>query len=206
MPGETLTRAERTRLEIVRAAHDLFVQQGYHGTSMRQIAKEAGVALGGLYNHFDGKEQVFKVVFFEYHPYHEVLPAVLALDGENVERLVRDAVRRMIRALEARPDFMNLIFIEVVEFNSRHTRELFAEILPQLMLLLERVLLADRRRLRDIPPLMLLRLFFAQIFGYFLSQNLFSLHADPEFCEGAAEHFSEVFLHGVLRDGVEAAG
>ena len=50
------SRGERTRAEIIQAAHDLFIQQGYHGTSMRQIAGQAGIALGGLYNHFESKE------------------------------------------------------------------------------------------------------------------------------------------------------
>ena len=57
---ESLSRGEQTRNAILQAAHDLFVQQGYHGTSMRQIAKQAGLALGGLYNHFASKEDVFQ--------------------------------------------------------------------------------------------------------------------------------------------------
>jgi hypothetical protein len=143
-------------------------------------------------------------VFFEYHPYHEVLPAVKAAGGETFEQLVGSTVSRMIHALEQRPDFMNLMFIEVVEFNSVHTGELFSTLLPQLMGILERVVQADSDRLRPIPTLMLLRVFFALVFGYFLSQNLFARHAPPEFCEGAAQHFTEVFLHGVLREAVEA--
>ena len=48
------TKGERTRTAIIDAAFDLFVRKGYHATSMRQIADEAGLAPGGLYNHFAG--------------------------------------------------------------------------------------------------------------------------------------------------------
>ncbi len=63
MGERNVFRGEQTRGEIIRAAHKLFVQQGYHGTSMRQIAKQAGIALGGLYNHFDSKQEVFQAEF-----------------------------------------------------------------------------------------------------------------------------------------------
>ncbi len=72
----SLTRGEQTRTTILQVAHDLFIKQGYHGTSMRQIAQQANLALGGLYNHFSSKEQVFKAVFLAFHPYHEVLPLI----------------------------------------------------------------------------------------------------------------------------------
>ena len=44
IPGPT--RGEQTRQAILQAAHDLFIKQGYHGTSMRQITREADIALG----------------------------------------------------------------------------------------------------------------------------------------------------------------
>ena len=45
MPENSATNMETTQQKIIRAAHDLFVQQGYHGTSMRQIAAQADIAL-----------------------------------------------------------------------------------------------------------------------------------------------------------------
>ena len=47
-----MLKGEHTRGSIINAAHSLFANQGYAATSMRQIAEEAGLALGGIYNHF----------------------------------------------------------------------------------------------------------------------------------------------------------
>jgi AcrR family transcriptional regulator len=41
--------------KIIDAASQCFVQKGFHATSMRDIARAAGVSLGNIYNHFDRK-------------------------------------------------------------------------------------------------------------------------------------------------------
>jgi AcrR family transcriptional regulator len=196
---ENLSRGERTRQAIIQAAHRLFVQQGYHGTSMRQIAKKAQIALGGLYNHFDGKEDVFHAVYLEYHPYKETLPAILAAEGETIEAFVRDAIGRMIAALEDRPEFMNLMFIELVEFNSVHAHELFARLLPQTEPMIQRLVATNRERLRPIPFLMLYRMFFGLFFAYYLTELILAREAPPEFRENAVDHFVDAFLYGILK-------
>ncbi len=43
---ETIKKGEATRLAIEDAAIQLFLEQGYHATSMRQIAEHAGSGTG----------------------------------------------------------------------------------------------------------------------------------------------------------------
>jgi TetR/AcrR family transcriptional regulator, mexJK operon transcriptional repressor len=47
------------RKHILEAAKKLFLKLGYHGSSMNQIAKEAGVTKLTVYNHFQDKETLF---------------------------------------------------------------------------------------------------------------------------------------------------
>ncbi|WP_042073147.1 TetR/AcrR family transcriptional regulator, partial [Acinetobacter gerneri] len=47
------------RKDILEAAKSLFLKYGYHGSSMNQIAKEAGVTKLTVYNHFQDKENLF---------------------------------------------------------------------------------------------------------------------------------------------------
>jgi AcrR family transcriptional regulator len=100
---------------------------------MRQIAQTAGIALGGIYNHFDSKEEIFLAVLHDHHPYYEVLPAMNAAQGDTVEDYVRDAANRMVGTLEKRQDFLNVMFIELVEFKGQHILFLFDIVFPQLM-------------------------------------------------------------------------
>jgi AcrR family transcriptional regulator len=61
-----LTRAEqqqRTREEILAAAQRLFVEQGFHATSVDEIARAAGYTKGAVYSNFDAKEDLFFAVY-----------------------------------------------------------------------------------------------------------------------------------------------
>ena len=192
------TRGEQTRTAILLAAHDLFIEQGYHGTSMRQIAQHANLALGGLYNHFSSKEQVFEAVFIAFHPYHEVLPLIAAAQGSDLDELVHDAIRRMVQAVEGRPDFMNLMFIEMVEFKSAHTRQLFATLFPQGIQILQPLVGSYPDQIRPIPSPIVVRTFLGLFFGYFLTETALASAAPPEFRENAMQHFVDIYLHGIL--------
>jgi AcrR family transcriptional regulator len=198
MTDEMLSRGERTRSEIIQAAHDLFIQQGYHGTSMRQIAGRAGIALGGLYNHFESKEQVFKAVFIEYHPYREVLPLIEDVHRKDVEQFLRASIHRMVEVMQQRPDFMNLMFIEIVEFKSAHIQELFDMIMPQAVQIILSVMQVHQAELRPFPPFMLIRMFIGLFFAFYLTEIVIADHAPEEFRLGAADYFVDLFLHGVL--------
>jgi len=191
-------RGEQTRETILNAAHHLFIKQGYHGTSMRQIAREAGIALGGLYNHFTGKEAVFEAVYYAFHPYHQVFPAILEAQGENLDLLVRDAIHRMVRVVEGRPDFMNLMFIEMVEFKSTHARQLFRSLLPEGMKLLEHLVEQYPEQIRQIPPQMVVRTFLGLFFGYYLTEISLAQMGPVEFRENAMQYFVELYLHGLI--------
>jgi AcrR family transcriptional regulator len=50
------------KLEITHAAVTCFLEHGYHQTGVRDIAKQAGISLGNLYNHFQGKDAVLAFI------------------------------------------------------------------------------------------------------------------------------------------------
>jgi AcrR family transcriptional regulator len=63
-PGESPSRAsEERREEILRAGLDLFAVAGFHGTSVRQIARAVGVNEATLYHYFPSKDAMLQAVF-----------------------------------------------------------------------------------------------------------------------------------------------
>ncbi len=200
MTVSVIDRREHTRTAILKAAHDLFLKQGYHGTSMRQIAQAAHIALGGLYNHFPSKEKVFEAVYLAFHPYHEVLPMIASAKGSNLEQLVQDAICRMVQVVDGRPDFMNLMFIEMVEFNSAHARQLFSSLFPQGMQLVEQFVEPYPEQLRSIPAPMVLRTFLGLFFGYYLTETALAPAGPIDFRQDAMQYFVDIYLHGILAE------
>jgi AcrR family transcriptional regulator len=57
-------KAEETRRRIYEAALELFREKGFEQTTMRDIARQAGVALGATYYYFDSKEAIV-LAFYE---------------------------------------------------------------------------------------------------------------------------------------------
>jgi TetR/AcrR family transcriptional regulator, regulator of autoinduction and epiphytic fitness len=83
--AQTLGRRERKRTQtldrIARTAFELFGTHGYESVTMEQIAAEADVARGTLYNHFPTKEAVLA------HAIHAEL-------AEDLERVLPEIARR----------------------------------------------------------------------------------------------------------------
>lgn len=126
MPANLETVA-RTRASIHEAAVGLFTKQGFHGTGMRQIAKEAGVSLGNLYNYHTTKHELFAAICEEFEkdytsdrtPIAKALRSFSTLD--DLERL-GEASRQTVRAYS---DYIRLIYVDVVELDGEHIRRLF---------------------------------------------------------------------------------
>ncbi|MFE9683533.1 TetR family transcriptional regulator [Streptomyces sp. NPDC006285] len=58
--SRTPVKSEQTRALILRTAMRLFQERGYEKTTMRAIAKEAGVSVGNAYYYFAGKEHLIQ--------------------------------------------------------------------------------------------------------------------------------------------------
>ncbi len=196
-PPVEIRKGERTRAALMDSAYRLFIRQGFNATSMRQIADGAGLALGGIYNHFGSKEDVFLAMLKERHPFLQVLPAMQSAQGETVDELVRDAAARMLEVLEERGDMLNLMFVELVEFKGQHVPELFEAFFPPLMEFAQRFAQA-RGPLRDIPLPVILRSFIGLFYSYYMTERLIGSQLPPEAKEGAFESFVDIFLRGIL--------
>jgi AcrR family transcriptional regulator len=199
MTPEELTKGELTHTTILEAAHELFITQGYHGTSMRQIAHKAGIALGGIYNHFSSKEDIFQAVFIGNHPFFQMIPSLEAAQGDTIEEFVRNAAHQMMESIYNRPDFLNLMFIEIVEFKSAHVHDLFETTFPRGMKIVERMTEAEGN-LREIPAQMLIRAFISLFFSYYLADVVIGQVAPIEFSENAMDYYVDIFLHGILEN------
>jgi AcrR family transcriptional regulator len=199
MPEETLTKGERTRLAIENAAIALFMEQGYHATSMRQIAERAGLALGGIYNHFASKEELFKAILIDQHPYRKILPLILAVEGETADEFFSNAFRIVIEELGKQPEFINLMFIELVEFKGRHGAVMLREIAPKVLPVFEKIV-RNYKSLRVTNPAVLMRSFFGMIISYFVTEMVIAnspiSHLMPK---DAAGVYTDIFLHGILK-------
>lgn len=103
------TNIESKRAIILDAALRTFVQRGFPETKVAEIASEAGVAEGTLYNYFPSKEDL-----------------LLALFDEKWGRIIDD-IKKKITRVDNPNDQLKAIFSTVVKMfkKNRHLAELF---------------------------------------------------------------------------------
>ncbi|TAK13786.1 MAG: TetR/AcrR family transcriptional regulator [Anaerolineae bacterium] len=194
---ETITKGDRTRAEVLGAAHDLFVSNGYHGTSMRQIAERAGLALGGIYNHFGSKEQIFKEIIIKYHPIREILPLMESSEGETVDEMVHHFAHTLQDELAKRRDYLNLIFVEIVEFKGAHLPQIFMQVFPIGLKFAERMF-RKRGELRTNEIPLVLAAFLGLMFTYFLFTSLIASRLRRPLVRLDLDKLVDIFLYGIL--------
>jgi AcrR family transcriptional regulator len=89
-----MARPPKARLPLKLAALELFVEQGVHGTGIRDIAKHAGCSEAALYRHWANKEALVTALFREHlGDVRTILEA--AISGETA---FEDKVRAACRA------------------------------------------------------------------------------------------------------------
>jgi AcrR family transcriptional regulator len=89
---ERLSRQEaqnQTRERLIEAARQLFIRSGFAGTSLRDIATEAGFSQGAFYSNFPCKEAVL----------FELLKRHVALDDRHLDAIVGDSERSLDQIL-----------------------------------------------------------------------------------------------------------
>lgn len=94
-----MTEAEGSRAAILEAAKQLFMQDGFRGISMRQIAEAVGVTKAALYYHFRDKEELFVAIVEQYlHAMSGLIDQVAAANPS-----ARDQINELVRRILTQP-------------------------------------------------------------------------------------------------------
>ena len=197
---DTPKKGEVTRLAIEEAALVLFMEQGYHATSMRQIAERTKLALGGIYNHFSSKEEIFEGIIIDKHPYRVILPAIIAAEGETLEDFFKNAFHIIVSELGERSEFVNLMLIELVEFKGKHGTILLGELAPKILPIFERVV-KGRKDLRITNPAVLMRSFIGSIVSYLITDMIIANSVISKLMpKNISDAYVDIYLHGILKE------
>lgn len=200
MTDETPTKGERTRIQIEDAAIELFIEYGYHATSMRQIAERADLALGGIYNHFKSKDEIFEAIIVDKHPYKRLLPLILEAEGDTMEDFLGHAARVVIKELTSQPYYLKLMLIEITEFNGVHGATLIKEIGPKLLPVFERII-KTRKNLRITNPALLMRSFLGMFVSYMVTDMLISNSMLNKLMpKNPIDAYVDIYLHGIIKE------
>ncbi len=175
--GEPKTcKGERTRQTILSAALELFQKQGYETTTMRLIAREAGVSLGNAYHYFQSKEDLMQA-YYEDLCQQQVLSSLraMAMEKSLKARLVA-AVSACLSVLQPHRPLLSSLFavagspqsrLSPFGRQTRSVRERSVEIFADVM-----------RGCEDTPPEALREDLPCLLWLYYMGILFFWLHDD----------------------------
>jgi AcrR family transcriptional regulator len=111
-PRRRPRRGRDTRQQILNASLRLFSERGFARTTVRDIARVAGITDAAIYYHFASKRDLLEALFEE----RGILPAIQELEQISTELPLRDTLldiaRRAMLVMQANRDFLRLVFME----------------------------------------------------------------------------------------------
>ena len=104
---------EETRKIIQETAYSLFERNGYEKTTMRKLAKEAGVGLGTIFTHFPDKPSLLAAAFLE--DLNAIIEnAFSSLPEKNIIRQLEYIVCAIYGFYAKRPNFSRTLIKELL--------------------------------------------------------------------------------------------
>lgn len=206
MPKLSQTVIEEKKDVIEEAAKELFIKQGFHATSMRDIAQNANVSLGNLYNYYRTKEELFESIIGKYQQVlNRSLKDMFAeieepLEPENLLRLgnlVKDVI-------DKHQSYWLLMYIDVLEFQNRHFRLMFDGLSAKMRVRFAREFHTAQTNgdLREgVDAGLAFTAAYMQFFNYFLVEKLFGGNGHFGLSdEEAIKSLTDIFCRGVLSE------
>ena len=176
MPKLLHGTVEKNKLKIERAALQLFTRKGFHGTTVREIAKRAGVSMGKLYIYSDTKEDIFIDLVnhlgrkMDAIRQRELIPLMASLDPDSLRKLAA-AIGRVV---SENLDYWRLMYIDVVEFRHKHFIHSFREIAGGLRTYANAMIRKSKVTFpHGVDPALAYTAIYLQFFTYFLAEELF---------------------------------
>ncbi len=116
---------ELRRMEIVKAAVDLFVQKGFHKTTVREIAQKFGMSVGTLYEYIRTKEDILYLVCDYIHSSFgmRVRPA-LHITPDSVKTL-KGAIDTYYRMIDEMQDYLVFLYQETKSLSHDDRKYIF---------------------------------------------------------------------------------
>lgn len=189
---------EERRTAILEAALRVWGKRGFDGTSVSEVAREAGLTKGTLYLYFPSKRALLEEALRRYSLRPDVEEGLARLRGQPLGDVVRGLVAVTWRGLMARREIAGLLLRELPNHPEEARRFLEQVLLPLNLLVADYLREAlPPERAAHLDPIVAARSLLGMVVTFFVSQEVLGgaeLLPIPE--ERILATISELFLRG----------
>jgi len=194
---------EERRTAILEAALRVWAKRGFDGTSVAEVAREAGLTKGTLYLYFPSKQSLLVEVLRRYPLRPDVEAGLARLRGQPLADVVRGLVAVTWRGLVARRELAGVLLRELPNHPEEARRFLEHVVLPINLLVADYLRDAlPPGRAEHVDPVVAARSLLGMVVTFFASQEVLGgaeLLPIPE--ERILGTISELFLRGAEGPG-----
>lgn len=132
-------RANTRRMQVLDAAESCFSRRGFHGASMAEISKAAGMSAGHIYNYFDSKDAIIAAFVMKNTERVSNLMQDLAQREDPLQAVIDNAGEHVLESLDPKTWVMpleifaeasrNPAIAEMLHCADRRSRQLFLSII-----------------------------------------------------------------------------
>lgn len=200
---KTRLKGDERREKILRTATEVFSIHGFHGSSMRLLARAAGISEAMIYNHFPSKEVLYDAILEKRlettrHLYFPTQAAEAGQDREVLETIVGNYLQEQRRD----NSFLRMLLFSALE-DHEFARKFVEEPLQDYFLFLSSYF---EKRMRDgvmktMDPQVLARLLIGMVHFLTLLQGIYK---DPGIQSAEIEDLKnltvDLFCKGIMED------
>ena len=184
------------REDILQTSLHLFSEKGFHGTSMRDIARSADITEGLIYHYFESKRDLFRAIIEEYSflPLLRTLPDLA--EQLDLRGLLIVLARGFFDVLRQNTELTRLLLQEVQVF-PEEKEAFFADAVGQSITELAQILddRMNERARAQVDPSISARLFFNSLLAFFVEQEILGgKHMLPVDEAAYIEHLVDMFV------------
>lgn len=200
-------KADERRQEIIRAAMEVFAENGFGGSTTREIAENAGISEAMIYSHFRNKEDLYAAIIDEKLQESEPLYYPLdAIRNRDDQRVFATIVSNYLHRHGEDTTLLRLLLFSALEghelasmFVAGPVRKFFEFLADYIG---ERI---DEGAFKPVNPVITSRCLLGMVHYFVLLQKIFGDETlNPIDPAEAIETIVNIFCEGILADDCKA--
>ncbi len=198
---------EERREQILTAAARVFAEKGFDRATIRDVAQEAGLSEGSIYNYFKNKQDLLIHL-----PRHFMQPALeafqSAMEGEtplSPETLLKFVAENIVRVITENRKVARILITTLPIMDETLRAEYIRDVPSLALSTLEKFIRTEQANgvvRADLDPVITARVFPGMMLFSLMIQEIIQPPNLPRLdYDKMISHFVEIFLHGILNDG-----
>lgn len=204
MPKIARSVVDKRKELIEAAALRVFGQHGFRASTIREIARTAGLSTGNIYNYYPSKEALYVSLVKRYKA--EITQfqrdQVASLKDPFSPTELKKLAAAIGKLVDENLDYWRLMYVDVIEFQNRHFAETLHDMRARFKRLLGPVLrrVAQNPRWNGMDPALAFAVVYLHYFYYFLVERLYRPRRHLGISdEEAINELTKLFTEGLWR-------